>query len=79
MLFAGYMQAKSFLQKKKEMDIIMFLCCKLSRDFGEFCNNAEWMKKGTHMHIDANISYSAFIFSTYVHFCLYRNGLESDE
>lgn len=57
--FIEYMQAKSFLQV---LGSIMFLCCKLPRDFGEFSINAERARKGMHVHMDSNISHSAFVF-----------------
>lgn len=69
------MQAKSFLQEKyMVLESIMFLCCKLPRDFGEFSINAERARKGMHVHMDSNISHSAFVFSACVHFCSYRKG-----
>lgn len=69
------MQGKDFLQKQIKTWIqstIMFLCCKLSGDFGELNSIAEWARKGTRIQKNTNISHLAFIFSTYVDFCLYR-------
>ena len=53
----------------------MFLCCKLSGDFGELDGIAEWARKGMHVHKNINISHLAFIFSTYVDFCLFRKEI----
>lgn len=68
------MQDKVFLQKKKKwiQSTIVFLCCKLSGDFGGLGSIAAWARKGMRVHKNTNTSHLTFLFSTYVDFCLYR-------